>query len=41
VLKLTTDGQISTVLKVEPPWSPAGVALRGADLYVAEWTNAP
>jgi len=40
VLKLATNGQISTVLKAEAPWSPTGVALRGEDLYVAEWTNA-
>ena len=40
VLNLATDGQISTVLKAEPPWSPTGVALHGEDLYVAEWTNA-
>ena len=40
VLKLNPDGQISTVLKAEPPWSPTGVALQGDDLYVAEWTKA-
>jgi hypothetical protein len=40
VIKLAADGQISTVLKAEPPWSPTGVALRGEELYVAEWTNA-
>jgi hypothetical protein len=27
------------VLKAEPPWSLTGVALRGEDLYVVEWTN--
>jgi hypothetical protein len=27
-------------LKAESPWSPTGLALRGEDLYVAEWTNA-
>jgi len=40
VIKLNPDGQISTVLKTEAPWSPSGVALRGEELYVAEWTNA-
>lgn len=40
VLKLNSDGQLSTVLKAEPPWAPAGLAFRGEDLYVAEWTNA-
>jgi hypothetical protein len=40
VLKLNADGQISMVLKAEPPWSPTGVALHGENLYVVEWTNA-
>jgi len=40
VLKLNSQGQISTVLKAEAPWSPTGLALHGEDLYVAEWTNA-
>ncbi len=40
VLKLDQQGRVSTVLKAESPWSPTGVALRGEDLYVAEWTNA-
>ena len=39
VLRLDPDGQITTVLKAEPPWSPTGVALKGEDLYVVEWTN--
>jgi sugar lactone lactonase YvrE len=40
VLKLDQQGRVSTVLKVESPWSPTGVALHGEDLYVTEWTNA-
>jgi sugar lactone lactonase YvrE len=40
VLKLDREGQVSTILKAESPWSPTGLALRGDDLYVAEWTNA-
>ena len=40
VLKLDSDGNISTVLKAEAPWSPTGLTLHGNDLYVAEWTNA-
>jgi hypothetical protein len=39
VLRLDPDGQITTVLKAEPPWSPTGVTLKGEDLYVVEWTN--
>jgi hypothetical protein len=40
VLKLDSEGRISTDLKAESPWSPTGLALNGEDLYVAEWTNA-
>jgi sugar lactone lactonase YvrE len=40
VLKLDSDGRVSTLLKAEAPWSPTGLALHGEDLYVAEWTNA-
>ena len=40
VLKLDSEGRISTVLKAESPWSPTGLALNGEDVYVAEWTNA-
>jgi hypothetical protein len=40
VVKLSPDGQISTVLKAEPPWSPTAVVLHDEDVYVAEWTNA-
>ena len=40
VLKLDTEGRVSTVLKAESPWSPTGLAIHGEDLYVAEWTNA-
>ena len=40
VLKLDSEGRVSTVLKAESPWSPTGLVLHGEDLYVAEWTNA-
>jgi hypothetical protein len=40
VLKLNPNERVSTVLRAETPWSPTGLALRGEDLYVAEWTNA-
>jgi hypothetical protein len=39
VAKITPDGQVSTVLKTERPWSPTGVAVRGEDVYVLEYTN--
>ena len=39
VVKVTPDGQVSTVLKAQRPWSPTGVAVRGGDVYVLEYTN--
>jgi sugar lactone lactonase YvrE len=39
VVRLDPNGRITTVLKAESPWSPTGVALKGEDLYVVEWTN--
>ncbi|MBF8247295.1 MAG: hypothetical protein HW374_95 [Bacteroidetes bacterium] len=39
VLKITTDGKISTVLRTSSPWSPTGVALFGTDLYVLEYLH--
>jgi hypothetical protein len=40
VLKITAEGKVETMLKSERPWSPTGVAVRGADVYVLEYTNA-
>jgi sugar lactone lactonase YvrE len=40
VAKVTPDGQVSTVLKAERPWSPTGVAVHGEDVYVLEYSNA-
>jgi sugar lactone lactonase YvrE len=40
VVKITPDGQITSILKSERPWSPTGVAVRGEDIYVLEYTNA-
>ena len=39
VLKITSDGQVKTILKAERPWSPTGVAVFGEDVYVLEYTN--
>ena len=38
-VKITPGGKVETVLKAERPWSPTGVAVRGADVYVLEYTN--
>lgn len=39
VVKITREGKIETVLKVEQPWSPTGVAVRGKDVFVLEYSN--
>ena len=36
LLKITPDGKASTVLNMEPPWSPTGVAVADGNLYVLE-----
>jgi sugar lactone lactonase YvrE len=40
VLKITPDGDITSILKVERPYSPTGIAVRDNDIYVLEYTNA-
>jgi sugar lactone lactonase YvrE len=40
VVEITPDGQITSILKSERPWSPTGVAVRGEEIYVLEYTNA-
>jgi hypothetical protein len=40
VLKITRDGKVEIILKVERPWSPTGVAVHGGEVYILEWTNA-
>jgi hypothetical protein len=39
VAKITPDGKVDTVLKSELPWSPTGVAVRGKDVFVLEYTH--
>ena len=38
VIKVSADGHVETVLKAEAPWLPTGVALKGDDLFVLEYT---
>jgi hypothetical protein len=40
VIKIAPDGQVTSILKAERPWSPTGVAVSGQDIYVLEYTNA-
>jgi hypothetical protein len=39
VLKVTPDGQVSTVLQLEGPWSPTAVALFHGEIYVLEYLH--
>ena len=40
VLKVMPDGKMSTLLKGDEGWSPAGLAMYENDLYVLEYKNA-
>jgi hypothetical protein len=39
VLKITPDGQVTTMLQTQSPWSPTAVALFGSDVYVLEFLH--
>jgi hypothetical protein len=39
VVKISPDGKAEVVLKAEKPWSPTGVAVRGENVYVLEYTD--
>lgn len=39
VLKVTPDGKVATLVQLQSPWSPTGVALSGSDLYVLEYLH--
>lgn len=38
VLKITPDGRITKLVQLTSPWTPTGVALFGADVYVLEYS---
>lgn len=40
VLKVAPDGTVSTILRSDRPWAPTGIAIKGKDIYVLEYTNA-
>ena len=40
VLRVTADGHVSVLFQTDGPWSPTGVAMFGADLYVLEFLGA-
>ena len=39
VLKITPDRKVTTLVQLQSPWSPTGVALSGGDLYVLEYLH--
>lgn len=41
VLRITPDGQITTLLRAEESWFPTGVAVRGGELYILENGHTP
>jgi len=40
VVKISAQGEVTTALKAERPWSPTGVAAHRGDVYILEYTNA-
>ena len=41
VLKVTSRGDVTTILQATSPWAPTGVAVFGGEVYVLEWQDAP
>ena len=39
VLKITPDGRTTTLLQLQSPWSPTGIALFGRDVYTLEFLH--
>jgi sugar lactone lactonase YvrE len=39
VLMVTSNGQMSVVLRAERPWSPTGIAVHGEEVYVVEYQH--
>jgi hypothetical protein len=37
VLKVTPNGQVTTILRAEPPWSPSGLAYSNNSLFILEF----
>jgi len=39
VLKITPNGKVTTLLQLQSPWAPTGIALFGSDVYVLEYLH--
>jgi sugar lactone lactonase YvrE len=40
VVKITPSGEVTSILTSKRPWSATGLAVRGHEIYVLEYTNA-
>jgi DNA-binding beta-propeller fold protein YncE len=40
VLKITSQGNVTTILQAASPWSPTGVAVFRGEVYVLEWKDS-
>jgi hypothetical protein len=40
VVRISAEGEVTTALKAERPWSPTGVAVHRGDVYILEYTHA-
>jgi DNA-binding beta-propeller fold protein YncE len=41
VLRITPEGNVTTLVQLQSPWSPTGVALFGSEVYVLEFLHTP
>ena len=41
ILKITPDGQMSTLIRAEESWYPTGVTVKGGEFYVLEESHTP
>ena len=40
ILRITPQGNVSTILETPGPWSPTGVTVFHGEVYVLEWSDA-
>ena len=41
VLRISPQGQVTTILQSSGPWTPTGVAVSNGEVYVLEWHDVP
>jgi hypothetical protein len=37
ILRITPNGKITTILQVDSPWTPTGVAVFNGEVFILEW----